>query len=80
VLVAAHGEAERVHAELEQTRAARSAELDRHRTTVLGDLTERQAALEAEVARLQQLGQDHRNRMRSYLTQQLAQIEPDAAP
>ena len=69
-----------MHAELEQTRAAQSAELDRYRTTVLGDLTERQAALEAEVARLQQLGQDHRNRMRSYLTQQLAQIEPNAAP
>jgi len=68
-----------VHSELEQTRAQQTAELDRHRTTVLSELAERQAALEAELARLQQLEQDHRNRMRSYLTQQLAQIEPTAA-
>jgi len=76
VLAAAHAEAERVHAELEQTRAEQNAELERHRTTVLGDLAEQQGALEAEVARLEQLEQDHRDRMRSYLTQQLAQIEP----
>jgi len=42
---------------------------------VLGDLAEQQAALEAEVARLQQVEQDLRDRMRSYLTEQLAQIE-----
>ena len=47
---------------------------------MLGDLAERQAALEAEVARLQQLDQDHRSRIRSYLTQQFAQIEPDPHP
>jgi hypothetical protein len=29
---------------------------------------------------LQQLEQDHRNRMRGYLTQQLAQIEPNPHP
>lgn len=76
VLAAAQAEAERTHAELEQTRAEQNAELDRQRTTVLGELAEQQAALEAEVARLQQLEQDHRDRMRGYLTQQLAQIEP----
>jgi len=43
---------------------------------VLGELAERQAAHEAEVARLEQLERDHRDRMRSYLTEQLAQIEP----
>jgi hypothetical protein len=46
---------------------------------VLSEVAERQAALEAEVARLQQLEQDHRDRMRNYLTQQLAQIEPPTA-
>ncbi len=62
--------------ELAQARAEQSAELDRQRATVLGDLAEQKAALEAEVARLEQLEQDLRDRMRSYLTQQLAQIEP----
>jgi cell division septum initiation protein DivIVA len=80
VLAAAHADAARVHAELEQTRAEQNAELDRHRTTVLADLAKRQAALEAEVARLQQLEQEYRNRMRSYLTQQLAQIESNPHP
>jgi cell division septum initiation protein DivIVA len=75
VLAAAQEEAERVHAELEQTRAAHNVELDRHRRTVLGDLAEQQAAVEAEVARLQQLERDHRDRMRGYLTQQLEQLE-----
>jgi hypothetical protein len=42
-------------------------------------VTVRQAALEAEVARLEQVEQEHRERMRSYLTQQLAQIEPPTA-
>jgi hypothetical protein len=35
---------------------------------------------ETEVARLQQLEQEQRNRMRSYLTEQLAQIEPNPPP
>jgi uncharacterized protein (DUF3084 family) len=45
---------------------------------VLADLAERQAALEAEVARLEHLEREYRDRMRSYLTEQLAQIESTA--
>lgn len=75
----AQTDADRVRAELDQTRAEHDTELDRHRTTVLGDLSERQAALEAEIARLRQLEEDHRNRMRTYLAEQLAQIEPNGA-
>jgi DivIVA domain-containing protein len=73
---AARTEAERMHAELEQTWTRQNTELDLHRTTVLSEVAERQAALEAEVSRLRQLDQDHRDRMRDYLNQQLAQIEP----
>ncbi len=79
ILAAAREEAERVHAELEQRRAQETADLDRHRTTVMSEVTERKAALEAEVGRLQQLEQDHRDRMRSYLNQQLEQLEPATA-
>ena len=76
VRAAARTEAERVHAELDHARTQQTTELDRHRTTVLSEVAERQTALEAEVTRLQQLDHDHRDRMRDYLTQQLAQIEP----
>jgi hypothetical protein len=42
-----------------------------------GDGTSRVARLlEIAVARLQHLEHEHRKRMRSYLTQQLAEIEP----
>ena len=78
VLAAAHTEADRVQAELEQTRAVQTAELEQYRTTVLSKLAERTNSLEAEVARLEQLEKEHRNRMRDYLTQQLAQL--DATP
>ena len=66
---------QRVQAELEQTRAVQTAELEQYRTTVLSELAERKSSLEAEVARLEQLEEEHRNRMRDYLTQQLAQLE-----
>ena len=79
ILAAAREEAERVHADLEQRRVQETADLDRHRTTVMTEVTERKAALEAEVSRLQQLEQDHRDRMRSYLNQQLEQLEPATA-
>ena len=52
-----------------------TAELEQYRTTVLSELAERKNSLEAEVARLEQLEEEHRNRMRDYLTQQLAQLE-----
>jgi hypothetical protein len=65
-----------VHAELERSRTDQIEELNRHRTTVLSELRARQSALETEVRRLAQLEADHRDRMRNYLTQQLAQIEP----
>ncbi len=68
-------EQERVHAALDRARAEQRAELDRERTTMLGDLVEQRVALEAEVARLRRLERDHRDRMREYLTEQLAQIE-----
>jgi len=83
IVAAAHAEAERVRAELEKAQAERNAEFDRQRTTVLADLAdlaERQAALEAEVARLQELEHANRDQMRNYLTQQLAQIEENANP
>ena len=80
ITAAAHVDAERVHAELEKTRTEQSDELDRHRATVLAQLVERQAALGAEVARLEQLVQDSRGRMRSFLTEQLAQIESTPDP
>jgi len=55
------------------------AEVSRHRTTVLSEVKARQTALESEVRRLEQLDADHRDRMRSYLTQQLEQLEPKPA-
>ena len=65
-----------MHAELEKSRTDQIAELNRHRTTVLSEVKARQTALETEVRRLEQLDADHRDRMRSYLTQQLEQLEP----
>ena len=56
-----------------------SAELDRHRTAVLAELTDEQAALEAKIATLQQQEQEHRSFLRRHLADQLAQLE-DAVP
>ena len=78
LLAEARTESERVHAELEKSRTDQIAELNRHRTTVLSEVKARQTALESEVRRLEQLDADHRDRMRSYLTQQLEQLEPQA--
>jgi cell division septum initiation protein DivIVA len=80
ITAAARADAERVRAELEQTRVEQNQELERHRATVLADLAERQGVLEAEVARLAQLEEDNRTRMRTYLTEQLAKIESDPDP
>lgn len=44
---------------------------------VRADLEETQAHLNSEVARLQQLEHDHRDRMRNLLTDMLAQVETD---
>ena len=55
------------------------AEAEEHRTTVLSELTERQAALEAEIARLERVGSDHRAAMRTYFTEQLEHLEPTPA-
>ena len=85
IVAAAHADAKQVQAELEQERRQQSDELDRDRTTALAELAglaERRAALEAEVAQLEQLEQENRDRIRTYLTDQLAQItstpDPDA--
>jgi cell division septum initiation protein DivIVA len=80
ITAVAHADAERVRAELERMRREHNDELDRHGATVLADLAERRAALEAEVARLEQLGQQSRARMRGYLTEQLAQLESTPGP
>ena len=45
---------------------------------MLSEVGERQAALEAEVARLKELEREHRDLMRSYLTEQLAQLDATA--
>jgi cell division septum initiation protein DivIVA len=75
ILATAKADADQLRAvsedQAEQLRVSASAEADR----VLAAARAEQAALETEVARLQQLEQDHRDRMRSYLTEQLAQIE-----
>lgn len=76
VLAQARQEAERVTTELEHRRNEQTTELERQRTTALSEMAERQTALEGEIARLQQVEQDSRDRMRSFLTNQLAQIDP----
>ena len=68
VTAAARTEAERVRAEAEQ-----------HSTTVLSELAERRAALEAEIARLEQLESEHRAAMRTFFTEQLEHLEPTPA-
>lgn len=64
LVVAARAEAERV-----------TAELDQHRTMVLRELADRQAAVEAKVRRLRQLESEHLNHLRRHFTEQLAQLE-----
>jgi len=73
-LGAARSESDSVLARLEEKRAEQVAELNQHRTAVLSEVAGRKAALEAEVARLEQLENEFRTRMRSYLTEQLAQL------
>lgn len=75
VLAEARQEAERVTADLEHSRNEQSAQLERQRTTVLSELAERETALTAEISRLGQVEQDYRDRMRTFLTGQLAQID-----
>ena len=79
VLAEARQAAERVTAELEGSRNEQTAELERQRTTALSEMVERQTALEGEISRLQQVEQDCRERMRTFLTSQLAQIDPTQA-
>ena len=59
-----------------------AAELDQHRTEVLRELAQRQAATEARVRTLRQLESEHRSRLRVHFTEQLAQldeIEPEVS-
>ena len=80
ITAAAQADAERVHAELEQTRTEQNDELNRHRTTVMAQLAERQAALEAEVARLEHLEQEIRAQTRRLLTEQLEKLDSKPDP
>ena len=64
LVVAARTEAERAAAELAQ-----------HRTTVLRELAERQAASEARIRTLRQLESEHRSQLHRHFTEQLAQLE-----
>jgi DivIVA domain-containing protein len=56
-----------------------TAELDRHRTAVLAELADEQAALEAKIAALRQQEREHRAFLRRHFADQLAQLE-DAVP
>ena len=75
MLAASYAASEQSHHELEKARREQTDELDRHRATVLSEVAERRAVLEAEVARLEQLERDHRDRMRTYHAEQLAQLD-----
>jgi cell division septum initiation protein DivIVA len=77
ITAAAHAEADVIRAEARKDIERESAELERHRESVLSALAQQQTDLEAEVFRLQQLEQDYRGRMRTHLTQVLEQLEPD---
>ena len=74
LLAAARTEAQRVADEVEQHRTSRprssSAPAD-----ALADVAEAKATLEAQVDHLQQLEREHVERMRTYLTGQLDQLE-----
>jgi cell division septum initiation protein DivIVA len=62
-------------AEADQLLAAARTEAER----VQSELEEKRAAQTAEIARLELLEQEHRERMRRYLTQLLKQMEPTPA-
>ena len=78
VLAAAHAESARVHAELEQSRTGadrRARPAPQHGPLRGGRAPDRSRP---RSARLEQLERDHRDRMRTYLTQQLAQLDAPA--
>lgn len=69
LVAAATAEAERV-----------TAELDRHRQTVLAEVAERKATLESTVEGLQRLEAESRDRLRTFFTEQLDQLEGSVEP
>ena len=75
LLAAARTEAQRVSDEVEQHRTQQTQELEQHRRDALADVSAAKATLEAQVNHLQQLEREHVERMRTYLTGQLDQLE-----
>jgi cell division septum initiation protein DivIVA len=71
----ARDEAQRVTAELARTRQQQEAELRDYRTSVLDEVAERKSRLQAQIERLETLERDNRTKLRSYFTEQLAQLE-----
>jgi hypothetical protein len=80
VTAAAHAEARQTLSDLEERRVAQNVELDAHRTSVLNEVADRKAELEAEVTHLLELQHDHREWMRGYFTQQLEHLNDLAGP
>jgi DivIVA domain-containing protein len=75
VAASARDEAERVTTELARNRQQQESELHAYRTSVLDEVAERKNRLEAQIERLEVLERDNRDQLRSYFTEQLAQLE-----
>jgi cell division septum initiation protein DivIVA len=84
ILATSRTEARQVAAELARRKEEQTAELDRERAMAMAGLAEEKAALEARIAVLRQMQNDHRSTMRDHLTEQLSLLdatmpEPPAA-
>lgn len=75
LVTSARDEAERVTGELARSRKQQEDELDAHRTAVLGELADRRSMLQTRIDDLETLERDSRNRLRTYFSEQLAQLE-----
>lgn len=80
LLATSRAETQRVSRGLADQQAEQAAELDHQRTTAMGEIADRRAALEGQLFTLRQLESDHRERMRRHFTEQLALLEDTTHP
>ena len=75
VVADARAEARRVREELDRFAAEQTAELEQHRQAELTDVAEQKATLEAAVRHLEQVERAYQERMRSFLAEQMQQLD-----
>jgi DivIVA domain-containing protein len=80
LVAAANDDAEQITSSALAEAGRVSADLERHRESVLAEVAGRKAALEARVDDLQRLEAESRERLRGYFTDLLAQVQDSVVP